>query len=633
MKNKNRGITLIALVITVIILLILAGVAISALVGDNGLLKNMSEVVEKSSRAEAKEKLDLVLMELQTDKVATTEYNEQEYVNNRLKKNNMKVEGNIVIVDGWQFKIDRSILKIVEETQLAVGTIISSEDILNNPQEYYGKEVKYSTKKDVTVASINSLENLNLVADVDTELENDGIKWRIFYSDKEHIYLIASDYVKVDGDNDYKIFDTANEILEFMNTKSNWKEYVGNNAEYALGGPTFTMFSSSWSSKHPEEKIVASGNETNGWMINHKSKIEDDLYFKGDYGYWLASKATDTKRYLVHVTHGCIASWEFAYNEQYGEEANLRRIHFRPIVCLKSDIKLQATSEGFIIANDDKDVTGYTYKNPIVPNGFSKLNTDDAKWEDTDGDGNPDGWNNGLVIKDENNNQFVWVPVDGSILKYNKEYSYKTEYEEFYTTADGTIDDTLPTGITDDEEQIIKYGGFYIGRYEAGVPDKNGEPVNQEGIPVSQKDAVAWTNLEYVTAKASAEKMYTNENIKSGLVAVRAWVTLTKWVMMNKPGNFDERQYGNYANAVEPANIEGYGEKQKTGYSDKWKCKNIYDLLGNVEEWGNGVDDFYAYMHGGSYEGMNYSMNGSSGRTKKNAYEDYIGFRVMLYIM
>ena len=38
--ESNRGITLIALVITIIILLILAGISISMLTGENGLIKN-----------------------------------------------------------------------------------------------------------------------------------------------------------------------------------------------------------------------------------------------------------------------------------------------------------------------------------------------------------------------------------------------------------------------------------------------------------------------------------------------------------------------------------------------------------------------------------------------------------------
>ena len=38
LRKKNKGITLIALVITIIVLLILAGVAIVTLTGDNGIL-------------------------------------------------------------------------------------------------------------------------------------------------------------------------------------------------------------------------------------------------------------------------------------------------------------------------------------------------------------------------------------------------------------------------------------------------------------------------------------------------------------------------------------------------------------------------------------------------------------------
>ena len=51
MKN-NKGITLIALVITIIVLLILAGITIAMLTGDNGLLTNASKA--KVSQIEAK---------------------------------------------------------------------------------------------------------------------------------------------------------------------------------------------------------------------------------------------------------------------------------------------------------------------------------------------------------------------------------------------------------------------------------------------------------------------------------------------------------------------------------------------------------------------------------------------------
>ena len=42
-NRQNKGITLIALVITIIVLLILAGVAISMLSGDNGILNRASD--------------------------------------------------------------------------------------------------------------------------------------------------------------------------------------------------------------------------------------------------------------------------------------------------------------------------------------------------------------------------------------------------------------------------------------------------------------------------------------------------------------------------------------------------------------------------------------------------------------
>ena len=49
-KKYTRGITLIALVITIIVLLILAGVTIAALSGDNGILKRAAEAKEQTNQ-------------------------------------------------------------------------------------------------------------------------------------------------------------------------------------------------------------------------------------------------------------------------------------------------------------------------------------------------------------------------------------------------------------------------------------------------------------------------------------------------------------------------------------------------------------------------------------------------------
>ena len=58
-KQTNKGITLIALVITIIVLLILAGVTIATLTGDNGILTQANNAKERTEQAEKDEKNDL----------------------------------------------------------------------------------------------------------------------------------------------------------------------------------------------------------------------------------------------------------------------------------------------------------------------------------------------------------------------------------------------------------------------------------------------------------------------------------------------------------------------------------------------------------------------------------------------
>ena len=61
-SGNTRGITLIALVITIIVLLILAGVTINALSGDNGILKRATEAKQKTSQAQKDEEDALATM-------------------------------------------------------------------------------------------------------------------------------------------------------------------------------------------------------------------------------------------------------------------------------------------------------------------------------------------------------------------------------------------------------------------------------------------------------------------------------------------------------------------------------------------------------------------------------------------
>ncbi len=69
MKKQSKGITLIALIITIIILLILAGISIASLTG-NGLFERAKESKEKSEQAQIKEEIEMAIMDIQIEEIS-----------------------------------------------------------------------------------------------------------------------------------------------------------------------------------------------------------------------------------------------------------------------------------------------------------------------------------------------------------------------------------------------------------------------------------------------------------------------------------------------------------------------------------------------------------------------------------
>ena len=247
----------------------------------------------------------------------------------------------------------------------------------------------------------------------------------------------------------------------------------------------------------------------------------------------------------------------------------------------------------------------YRYFNPVIPVGFKAINTEEASWEGV----MPKDWNKGLVIEDKYGNQFVWVPVDGEKVKYEKgfmvwDYGDSKEWEKLTKQITG---DDLPMSLTalkeKEQAQIEKYEGFYISRYEAG---------NEKNVLASKQGLKVVNGVTYKEAKNYAESMYRQPTVKSGLLTGTMWDTMTKWIANEKgeqyvtkninSGNTYETEFtfsGTYAtgpNTVTEKRSEyktgtNINKKAKTrtllttGIVEKFKVKNIYDTAGNVWEY------------------------------------------------
>ena len=288
-------------------------------------------------------------------------------------------------------------------------------------------------------------------------------------------------------------------------------------------------------------------------------------------------------------------------------------------------------------AGETENNTEYKWFSEVTDGATKKS----EEWKDTiasveDGVPIPKGFtykegtkDTGLVIQDEKGNEFVWVPATEST------YVKDTSFRGVTPTGDDTF---LLNGITDETADVVKYGGFYIGRYEAGIPEEDTSPSNETGIPVSKKGATVWTKINYTNSKARAESMISNKYVQTGLITGKAWDTTCNWIKdslssINELASLkDSRYYGNYNNSLSPAN-ENSGKIRTAGFSENWKVKNIYDLAGNVWEMTS-----EAYNSGFISRGGSYDFDGSVVPVSYRSYDSVsntsytLGFRVRLYI-
>ena len=154
--KEKRGITLIALVITIIVLLILAGVSIAMLTGDNGILTQATEAKEKNTIGGEKEQISLALQSLRmkkqaenvTDEITVLELDEQLKADGAKNVEVDNINGYLRVKYGDsknEYTVDQS------------GNIESEGEIIQ--PENIAKSWKVVSKLDTTWFSYNDLEN------------------------------------------------------------------------------------------------------------------------------------------------------------------------------------------------------------------------------------------------------------------------------------------------------------------------------------------------------------------------------------------------------------------------------------------------------------------------------------------
>lgn len=147
---RNKGITLIALVVTIIILLILFGITITMLTGENSILKNASKSKEENEYAGINEAINMELQNYKINKVigdieSCKDYFEKELKLETIGNNNdfyCVYKNYLVRIDGEEQKI-LSIDKLEINTYATYASIYEMKKDVNLTENLYVKTLGY----------------------------------------------------------------------------------------------------------------------------------------------------------------------------------------------------------------------------------------------------------------------------------------------------------------------------------------------------------------------------------------------------------------------------------------------------------------------------------------------------------
>ena len=303
----------------------------------------------------------------------------------------------------------------------------------------------------------------------------------------------------------------------------------------------------------------------------------------------------------------------------------------------------EARNQNKPFENDTTITDSCTPANSIrVPEGFKIAEDSALTVED------------GIVIEDKDRNQFVWIPArtgTGATINLSSGGTAKIVYQRTdFGKQYGSYSDYSETMPSDEEASVNAWGGYYIGRFEAGDKEST-EAQRMRASGASQTNTITIKKgqapYDYITpanSKTKAEGMdeaqqYATATTK--LVSSYAWDTAISFIQIKNSDYGTNSPEGNYKNTTFPyTDITEASQKKNNNSStlvptgQTTAVSNIYDMGGNLYEY---TTESYSHEvtryvsrggdYGGSYDyypaGYRVHYNGAAYRGN--------GFRVTLY--